>query len=213
MQSRRLMFRLTALLLLATFLATTGAAAQSSSERRFAFRFGIVTGWPTVSLSEIDIEDIPSDLDVDLAAGGELAFEWYPVKKFGLELDWARIRQAKIEVNNEVVAETRLDNYTLNANWHIVRSKAVDFCLGLAGGLVRNDTVNFESGTVIASDSAGTVGLNMALDVNVGPRWAVTIGGRYLTSTIDLGKTVEECNCSEIGVDPFYFRVMGTFRF
>lgn len=193
------------LLLLCCFAAmATGAAAE---DERFAIRFGLVGLEPT---SDSTFAGVTTELGS--SGGGEFDFEWYFMRRAGLEGSVATVADADVDEDNDTVAGIALTPLTVGVNWHIIRNTSIDWAVGvLAGSIVYGD-FEFEDGSSdIKSKTTSTYGVQSSVDIGVakGGRWAVNVGLKYLKADLE----PDLPGAQEIDVDPLMYRVMGVFRF
>jgi outer membrane protein W len=194
-------------------------ALAGAEDKRFALRFGLVLFEPT---SSTNIEG--TDVEFQTAFGPEVDFEWYILKRLGLEVSFASAVDGDIETNDQTDT-TRLTGITatpitVGVNAHIIRNSAVDFYIGLVGGTIRYGSYDISGGdgdfeaTSDKIDSSSTFGAQAAADINVGESWAVNIGLKYLDADATLEGVVDDSGRQvTIDVNPLIFRVMGVFRF
>jgi len=206
------------ILLLALVVAILVQPAFAGAEdKRFALRFGFILFEPTSS-STID----GGNVEFQTAFGSEVDFEWYILKRLGLEVSFASAVDGDIEGDSDDFALTgvTITPMTIGINAHIIRNSAVDFYIGLVGGRVRYGSFDFSGGdgnfegtsNKIANDS--TYGAQVATDINIGEKWGVNIGLKYLDADAKLdGVTDDSGQQVSIVVNPLIFRVMGVFRF
>jgi outer membrane protein W len=202
-------------MLVVTILAQPAFAG--GEDKRFALRFGALLFEPTSS-SNVD----GSSVEFQTAWGSEVDFEWYILKRLGLEVSFATATDGDFEGDSDDFRLTgvTVTPITLGVNAHIVRNSAVDFYIGLVGGRVRYGSFDVSGGDgdfqgtsdKIASDS--TLGAQVAADINIGESWGVNIGLKYLDADAKLeGVIGDNGQPVVIAVNPLILRVMGVFRF
>jgi outer membrane protein W len=202
------------LLVLAVSILAQPALA-GAEDKRFALRFGFMLLEPTSS-SRIE----GSTVEFQTSWGSQVDFEWYIVRRLGLEASFASAVDGDIESNDDT---TRLSGITitpitLGLNAHIIRNSAVDFYIGLVGGTIRYGSFDISGGDGDFQgesnkiDSSSTFGVQAATDINIGEKWAVNIGLKYLDADADLEARVDGQRVT-IAINPLILRVMGVFRF
>ena len=186
--------RIRAALLIAAAVGLFAAPAMAQ-EQRFAFRFGFIIVEPT------------GDAFDDTQGGFEVDFEWYFHPRVGFEAAIASSTNSDFELTGQRVTDLLFSTFTLGFNGHVVRTKKVDFALGILAGSAAFRDVEIEGSTTtfqIARDTA--FGAQAFVDMTVSRKWAVNVGLKYLDTQLELEQG------PELDFNPVILRVMGVFR-
>jgi len=120
------------------FLAAAMLAAPAiAQDQKFALRFGLVMVEPTGDIFETH-------------GGFEVDFEWYFHPRVGFEVASLGFLSSEFEGEGDYVTGMSFSTFTVGINGRVVRSKKVDFALGLlAGGATYRDIkVEGETATI-----------------------------------------------------------------
>ncbi len=189
------------LLCLATLLWMPRSIAD---DERFAVRFGLILTQPT---SELTFSD--QTYELKRSFGFEVDFEWYALARLGLEGSVAFAFDANVESEADFLAGVSLVPLTVGLNGHIIKSKTLDWSIGVVGGVVIFTDVDIDAQAMtgsLRSTAEPTYGIQTSLDVAFAGRWGMNFGVKYLNAEMEL----EEL--PPIPFDPVIVRVMGLYR-
>jgi hypothetical protein len=189
-------------LLLVAAIALLSAGPAVAQDQKFAVRFGFLLLEPTG-----DGSDGGTGRELSTQGGFEVDFEWYFHPRVGLDVASLGAANADVESDGETVAGVTFSAFTLGLNGHVIRSEKVDFALGLVMGSASYGDFEVEgSTTTFNTETDTTYGAQGFVDMTVSRNWAVNLGIKYLTTTLELE------NGTKIDYDPLIFRVMGVYR-
>ena len=189
-----MMFRLRAILLVAAAVGLFVAPAMAQ-DQKFALRFGFIIVEPT-----------GDSLD-DTQGGFEVDFEWLFHPRVGFEAAIANSTNSDFEVTGQRATDLLFSTFTLGFNGHLIRSKKVDFALGILAGSAAYRDLELEGSTQtlqVARDTA--IGAQAFVDMTVSRKWAVNVGLKYLDTQLEIEQG------SELDFNPVILSVMGVYR-
>lgn len=176
---------------LAGALLAFPAVAQ---DQKFALRFGFIMVEPTGDT-------------FDTQGGFEVDFEWYFHPRIGFEVASTGAASADFEYGGDRVTGLSFSTFTVGINGHVVRSKKVDFALGiLAGGATYRDYEVEGSTTSFETERDATFGAQAFVDMTVGRKWAVNLGLKYVDTQLEFERG------PSLDFSPVILRVMGVYR-
>jgi hypothetical protein len=189
-----MMFRLRAILLVAAAVGLFVAPAMAQ-DQKFALRFGFIIVEPT------------GDSFDDTQGGFEVDFEWYFHPRVGFEVASLGSLSSEFEGEGDYVTGMAFSTFTVGINGHVVRSKKVDFALGLlAGGATYRDIkVAGETATIEAKRDT-TFGAQAFVDMTVSHKWAVSLGLKYVDTQVEFERG------TSLDFSPVILSVMGVYR-
>ena len=178
-----------------------------AEDEPFAIRFGLITMQPTA-----DVEILGEPFELTQSFGAEFDFEWYALHRLGLEGSIAFAVDADIESQGDALAGVSILPLTIGLNGHIIRTKTIDWSIGVVGGVVFYGDVDIDPDAMtgeLTSKTDSTYGLQTSLDVGFakGGRWGMNFGIKYLETDLEL-KTFS----APIPYNPVIVRVMGLYR-
>jgi outer membrane protein W len=190
-----------------TLLASGAAMAQA--DKRFAVRFGLIVLEPT---ADSVIQGERSELKQAFGVEGD--FEWYFLRRVGLEGSILTGVDADVEDDGDTVAGVTVTPLTVGINFHPIRTPRVDWSIGAVAGVISYGDFEFEDDTSsVKTDQESTYGVQTAVDIGVAGqgRWGINVGLKYLKADLELDEGA--LPDAELAVDPLILRVMGVFRF
>jgi len=184
--------RATLLLTLVAVLFATPAMAQ---DQKYALRFGFLIVEPT------------GDSFDDTQGGIEIDFEWYFHPRVGFEAAIASSTNSSFDIEGQQVSDLLFSTFTLGFNGHVIRSKKVDFALGILAGSAAYRDLELEGLTTTLQIARDTViGAQAFVDMTVGRKWAVNVGLKYLDTQLDIEQG------QKLDFNPVTLSVMGVYR-
>jgi len=189
------------LLMICFLLALTGPV--HAEDKRFNIRFGIVSLNPTGSSTINNVEN-----EVKNTYGPAFDFEWRFSPLMGLEGAIATAIDADVEEDGEKYAAVTMTPITAGLNFHVVRTKRLNWAVGvLAGQMIYADfDIDGDTATV-TSENDFAYGAQTFLDFRVSPRWGVHIGVEYLKTQLEASDGSD--SRATIDVDPVLIKAMG----
>ena len=180
-----------------------------AEDEPFAIRFGLIMLEPTA-----DPETMGFTHEVGTSFGGEFDFEWYALRRLGLEGSIASAFDGTVNSAGDTASGIIISPLTIGLNFHVIRTRTVDWSFGAVGGVMFfhdfdfnefDDTMTLK----VKSGSSGTYGIQTSLDVGFAGegRWGMNFGIKYLDADLESQSLPDT-----VAVDPVIVRVMGLFR-
>ena len=196
-------FALLAALALAV-LASPAALAQESNFKIFA----AVAYVSPLDSSDVSFEDVEQSVEASNEMGWMVGAEWRMTKLLGLQADYL-MSTHDVEAEGDAVAEVDMSPLSAALNFHLIPGETIDVYVGAVASYVMWGDVEFDDATEIPTDDEIAYGVQVGLDFNLGERFAIVGGLRYLM----LDVTEDTSDGEEVGVDPLFATVGVAFRF
>lgn len=195
-------------------LAVLALGATPADAQPNRFKVYVAAGCVTpLDSDEADLGEVTDTIEASAEVGYGIGFEWRTNQLFGVELDDFRASH-DVELGGLKIAETDVTPLTLAVNFHLVRTRFLDFYLGPTVSYVDWGDVEFTSQAAelleqssVAADSETAVGVQLGLDIGIGPDIAVVTGVRYMDRSI-----TPEGASDGLAVNPLIARVGAAWR-
>ena len=178
------------------------AGPVRAEHKPFNIRFGVAMLEPTGNTTINSVNN-----EVTGTFGPAFDFEWRFSELLGLEGAIATAIDADIEEDGDAGAAVTMTPITAGLNAHIVRTKRVDWAVGvLAGQMIYADFAFVDDTATGSADNDFAYGAQTFVDFHVSEMWGFHIGVDYLKTQLE---ATRDGMGATIDVDPLVVKAMG----